>query len=306
MNNFPSLSHHAHKWQPNLQRQFTKLRLSRFLTENLFSFLLQYAGLMFSTLSTYPAPLWMASGTTCAFIFLRGYTILPGIWLGSFLAYFLTTFHWQISGYAATIYSLQAGVLLWLCYQLACPQLLFQQRKMFCQFIISATTITALASFALGFLHDASISTHHSRLTLWLANLNGILIFSTAIVTLDAYFPQIETLKKISKFLFTPLYGALLCCTVGLVFSKTPAFTLFFTLLTWPLLITLRLLFGLCGMMTGIFSLGFLLVFCAYLATPLFTTSFSSITLLFVEVILSVEITTELFILATNKRMLNS
>ena len=70
--------------------QFKKMVMQRSLAENLLVFFLQYIGLKLTTFSLDPSPLWLATGTACAYLFLRGYRVLPGIWLGNFAGFYRT------------------------------------------------------------------------------------------------------------------------------------------------------------------------------------------------------------------------
>src|SRR5690349_20185221 len=117
--------------QSNLLGQFKKCVIDRRIMENAIVFLLQYSGLMLSTLSPHPKVLALASGTACAFIFLRGVTVLPGIWLGSLIAYFFAHAGLLSALACATIDALQAYFILWFCYRFVGPTLLFFNIKKF-------------------------------------------------------------------------------------------------------------------------------------------------------------------------------
>src|SRR5688572_28180677 len=86
------------------------------LNLNIFIFLLQYMGLMQSTLSKTSAILWLGNGTALAFLFLRGLTILPGIFLGSFFAYLFIT-PMQHAFLAACIHTLEPYAILTVTYR---------------------------------------------------------------------------------------------------------------------------------------------------------------------------------------------
>jgi len=178
---------------------FNKLILRRLITENIFVLLLQYMGLKLTTLTLYPTPIWFASGTACAFIFMRGYSILPGIWLGTFIAYALVIGHGL---YAATLFSLQALLLLFLTRRFIAPLPTFNIGK----FIFCSSIITALCSFLLASSHF---------LLSYFANLNGVLIIGIGLIAFDTYFPEIDALKKQYQILLALFFGTLLTLVVA-------------------------------------------------------------------------------------------
>lgn len=211
--------------QPQLDQQFKKLSLQRFLMVNILVFFIQYGGLNLSTLSLNPFPLWFATGTACAYLFLRGYNVLPGIFLGNFFAYYLATANFSLALGCASLLTIQALLLLWFNYRyILNPSLIFYQLKQFIQFILFTAILTAWVSSLLLVICYPSMPItkplFQIGLQWWLANLNGILIFSIAMISWDAYFPQYNSIKQTTKgqlslyillvFLPSPLILALL------------------------------------------------------------------------------------------------
>lgn len=158
-----------------LQRSFKHLLLSRRLAENTLTLLLQYAGL---TLSTY-SPISFALGTACAFILLRGGWILPGVWLGSFLAYL--TFSFPTAFWLATCYTLQTWLFRWFCYAFLQPMPLFKRNSDFFCYAAACLIQTALFTFL---LHP---SLNVASLYLWLAFSLSLILIPIALSTWDAY-----------------------------------------------------------------------------------------------------------------------
>lgn len=287
VNQHPTLIHH------NLEWQFKKIFISRLLAENILVFLLQYIGLMFSTLTTHSAPVWFASGTACAFTFMRGYSILPGIWLGSFFTYYFATMSINLAWVCATVYVLQALCLRMLSYRFSCPTLIFYRGWTFVKFILCSSMITAVASLMLEFFCYSKLAYAEAPFQLWvqwwLANFNGILIISCAIITWDIYFPQIDSLKRLNKLLLYFIYGLLLTLIIALIFSGNPQSTIFFALSTLLLCVVISTRYGWCGTITAFFLFGMLLTLASYLGAPIFVTEFPAITLIYLQLILSFE-----------------
>jgi integral membrane sensor domain MASE1 len=279
--------HHA-ILQPNLSWQFRKLVISRLLTENILTFLFQYVGLMLVDALTPQtiAPVWFSSGTACAFIFMRGYYVLPGILLGSFYAYYVSTGSIFQSGISSGIDAAQAFLLLWFSYRYISPTLVFYNIKKFVKFILCCGILTAIASVIIGSFY---YSTLQLWLRLWLGNLSGILVFSLTILTWDLYFLQIDHLKKLNKLILTFYYGLLFINMIALLFSHTPFLTMLFTLSTLPMILLISLHLGWCGVIAAIFLFGLSLNFAVYLNAPLFSTHFSLMTLTYIQSILVME-----------------
>jgi integral membrane sensor domain MASE1 len=186
--------------RPDLSKQIKKLVVQRFIAVNILTLLMQYIGLTISTLSSLYSPLWLASGTACAFVFLRGASVLPGIWLGSFLAYLMANIGMLAAAACATILTLQAYLILVLSYRYISRTLIFYQTKRLLRFIFLAAAITAMSSYALIIIAISKLPSNINVLSVylqwWLANFNGLIIFAFAIVTWDAFFAQIYQLKN--------------------------------------------------------------------------------------------------------------
>src|SRR3990167_355979 len=280
---------HTTKWQqmlsvvnqhPNLSQfnptsQFKHMALQRMFAENILVFFLQYIGLMFTTLTPQPMPIWFASGTACGFIFLRGYSVLPGIWLGSLLAYHLASHQSILALTSASLLTLQACLLLWLNYRYISPTLLFPARSTLGKFIFASGLVTALSSYLLAqFCH----SPHW--LTWWLANWNGILVLGCALVMLDSYFPQIDYLKKLDRRKLITSYTSIFAFVIGFIITSSR----WLPFATVPIIIWLRKYYGQCGAMAGVF----LFSFCISLAINLGSQVHLQ-TLSIIQVIIAVE-----------------
>jgi len=261
---------------PNLQRQFTLLWLSRLLTENIFIFLFQYSGLMLSQLTSSPSLLWFASGTAVGFMYLRGYRIMSGIWLGSFLAYYFANSGIILASSCATVITLQAFLIVSLNFCLVGPTLVFYRLSLMIKFFMNVAAITAFSSLLLVMLCYNAIPSTMSReimgLQWWLANLNGVLIFAMAIVTWDMYFPQIAAMQKLGKVRLCAMYATLL----AVVIASSVSDTLFITILcgSFALLLILLIssLYGWCGAIFALFIVGGLLTVVKKFQLPLLAT----------------------------------
>lgn len=195
---------HPDKWQRvaamvaqypaiDLTRQYKYLVAKRFITANVFTLLLQYIGLMISTLLPIPSPVWIASGTASAMVFLRGDRISAGIWLGSFIAYYSSGCPLLLSCGCAAIFVIQAVLLEKITRRYIYPTLVFHRANDLLKFFITSGILTAIFSLALIFL------SHQSYIlwpTWWLANFNGVFIVSIALVSADTFFTTDSKLQK--------------------------------------------------------------------------------------------------------------
>lgn len=252
------------------KQQYHTLFISRLLAENLFAFLLQYIGLILTPPSTYPIPLWFASGTAFAFVFIRGYTLIPGLWFGSFVAYYLAKFGPYTSFYCATLLTFQPFILSKLCYRYISACLIFYFPNKFILFIIACMSITSVISYLL--FSITFVESTHPLIWLqwWLADINGTLIFAFALVTLDSYFPDFHLLNKINKFRLIFLFGSLLLLIFLLVFSHSTILTILFFAFNMGFIIIISRYFGWCGSISAFFMFGSMYGLAAILQTPLF------------------------------------
>lgn len=257
-------------------RQFKTLSLKRFLSLNFIASMMQFGGLTLTTLNASPCPLWLASGASCGLIFMWGSRILPGIFLGGFLAYFLAKAGLILATIAAAIFTFQIGLLLRFSYRYIVPTLIFYERLLFLKFILLAGLLTAFATYILVIFSSHTkmpLSLLQQWLQWWLANLDGLLIFSFALIALDSYFSQLSTLKKHLFELFL-LYGLLIACTIALLGSTHFIASICFTALICILHLVISRRYAWCGMAFAAFIIALLAYFGAILHAPFFHGSF--------------------------------
>ncbi|MHB1947756.1 MAG: MASE1 domain-containing protein [Gammaproteobacteria bacterium] len=248
---FNIVSQHPDFLQQNINLQMQRLFLSRLLAENILAFLLQYMGLMFSTLTPTPFPLWFAAGTSCAFIFLRGSTILPGIGLGSFFAYYMANSGISIALGSATVFVCQAQALLWISYRLIYPSLLFYKTTELFTFFFFSALVAAISVFLLVTMYIYTLPNPIDVLQLWLqwwlADLDGILIIASALVTADAYFPQIQDLRKLNKVMLSLLLGVWVVVIIGIMVCDSAVLSSLLAILSLVLIVFIARYYGWCG-----------------------------------------------------------
>lgn len=246
-----------------IEWEWKKLFIKRLIAENCLIFLLQYAGLMFNTLTLTHFPIWFASGTACGFIFLRGYRILPSIWLGSFFAYYFSGLSAEKACFCALIISLQPAILLYLSRRYIGLTLIFNRIRSLIKFFLLSIVVTAFTNFLLQLIYTSI------WLSDWLANLNGVLIVSFAIISLDTYFPQYAegsslNKKKLVGF-FILLFGMLLIFLLG----HTPITMILGALLISIFIVKINIFYGWCGVMATLFSCGFFINLCTGISSHL-------------------------------------
>lgn len=257
---------------PFSDKPFKQLIRRRLLTENIFAFLLQYAGLALTTVTTQPFPIWFAPGVACGFIFMRGYTILPGMWLGGLLAYYLAHADILVTVTCTSLFTVQTALLLWLGYRYISPTLIFYSRSLFIKFFVGSATLAAITSVllvAICFHHIQTIMTPMQLwLTWWLGNLNSILVFALAIATWDYYFAELHALSRINKPLLVITYGCLIGLTMALIFAHTLFAAVTLACLAFIATFVISRLFKWCGTVSALFIMGLLMTFCAFLMPP--------------------------------------
>lgn len=271
--------------QRDLRREFNKLRLIRLIISNILVFFFQYSGLMLTTLTTNAVPVWFATGTACAFVFMRGYRILPGIWLGSFFAYLLVHAGVVLALISACIYTLQSYFIPWFCYRYIGPEITFYNAKQFTKFIVLISVVTAFMSGLL--LLSANALNLLRWAQWWLANLNSVWIFILAFLTLDAYFPQWSSLKKRDSYYPIFLYSILSLMTLVLMFFPMSSLTFLLSVGTSLILLLCGFL-GWCSAVIALFITGILLAFGAFMEAPVFTGMLASVAVIYLAGLLSV------------------
>lgn len=295
------VSQYSKVFQPRRVLNFKKLVLGRFLAENLLVLLLQYVSLTLSTLTQHATPIWLASGTACAFIFLRGYSILPGIWLGSILAFVLARVDFSLALECATIYAAQTWLLLLISYRYISPTLLFYRALDFIKFIVCSALLTVMTSMLLEYFCYSSLQSPLPATQVffqwWLANFSGIIVLASAIIAWDAYFPQLNSLKpQVHKPVFWLTYGLFLFLILLLLFSDKTLWLVLFSISTFPVIMVIGRYFSWCGVITAICSFGLLLNFSIYFDIGFFANNSSFATLIFLQLLLCMQVVIGFFI----------
>ncbi len=169
----------------NVVSQYKYLVMKRLMVGNIFACLLQYICLMTSTLLPTTSLAWLATGAACGMLFLRGYRILTGIWLGCFFTYFLASHQLVLSCQCATVFAIQAYLLTWITRLSISPSLVFYHANKLLIFSLVSAGLTAITSFILIWLCSQPFSLW---LEWWLANFNGVLIVPIAWVATDTFY----------------------------------------------------------------------------------------------------------------------
>ncbi len=269
-------------------QQFNTLRAKRLFADNLLVFLMQYIGLKLSTFGITPSPLWLATGSSCAYLFLRGTSVLPGIWLGSLFGFYFEKIGLKLSLECASILTVQALLLLQFSYRHLSPTLIFTHQPMFVKYIVFTGLLTAMISFIFVGIcypvvpHNASFFQYWVKW--WFANLNAIIIFSCAMVTWDAYASSVQTIKQWTTIYL--IFAALLVLNVALAFSHTLLSTtcLAFSILLMTVFISVRL--GWCGAIAAAFLSGIVLSFAGFLDAAVFSTYSTAMSLFLIQLFL--------------------
>jgi len=283
---------------------YYKLSCFRWLIANAIVFIFQSTGLSISTLQQDVLPLWFASGAACAFIFMRGAGILPGIWLGSYFAYYSAGANMLVAFSSASIWAMQAYLLLLFSCRCLTPTLIFRKRYSLFIFITFSSVLAGVTAYFLMLVSRQSIlllgDSTQLCLSWWLSNLNGILILGLAIYTWDYYFPQLSDLthrKKIQIAIYAliiMLLGIFLVCTVN------PFFLSILLFLVMLVISNLSYQFGWCGAVGAVFEFGMVLSMADLINAPVFTTNFITTMPLFLQTLLLITTIVNLILFATD------
>lgn len=269
-------------------KQYKKLAVQRFINENVLLFLLQYIGLSFNNLSVSFLPMNFAMGTACAFVFLRGYSVLPGIILGSFIAYFIAKIGFSLAVVASSVMAIQVSIILWCCHKFISPSLIIYKLKNFFKFLILVFVTTFLASVFLMLVVNFSFPSKENIilwLSNWLSNVLAILIFSTGIVTWDTYFPRSYSLKTLLSTKLILFYSLLIMTNVTLFFCSTILSLIGIAFVNLLLVLTISSNYGWRGTISATFLSAIIYNFLLFL--DLF--SLGSTALVFVQILLLIE-----------------
>lgn len=205
----------------------------RLLAENIIVMLLQYIGLAFTLLVTPLTPIWLAAGTATAFMFMRGYSIIPGIWIGTLLAY-APVDGLDIAILFACTFAFQSAMLLYFNHRIGIPTLTFSSITQFIKFAFITGLITLLCVSTFPLLAKLLIHLDQFPKLLWLhwwvADCNGILTISTAIIAWDTYFPDLINQNRFKKFILALSLLPIMILTSTLMLTNTYPYTVLIAL----------------------------------------------------------------------------
>lgn len=285
---------HLDKWQQLLtivkpgpqvlsdrKKYFQRLIFMRFISENVLTFLLQLTGLMLTgVFSPYLyLPVWLNSGTACAFIFMRGVSVLPGIFLGEFSAYYLLTHHLSLASLAAIITCGQAFLLLHVSYRFISPTLIFYKLSTFLKFVSGAFLLTTVSALNLALYYFSQFTHGLDFFYFWLSgtlgNFNGIITLAVAIIAWDFYFAQLDDLKTTSRFLLISCYSLFLLLILSLFLFTQIKLVLIFSALIFSLFMIISIQFKWCGTALALLLFALCLNFAVFFNAAVFSSDYS-------------------------------
>lgn len=182
---------------------FKRLVISRLFAENILLLLLQMMSMKFSVLSSTPLPIDFAAGNAAAFVFMRGYTILPGVWLGGVFAMLLSGWSLADSLLLASAYTMQTAILFFLCLRYISPGLLFLKKRLVLRFALLCLILSLVFS---------------PVLLSWQADLAGLIIVTLAITHWDMYFPELNRWSQIPSFIAIATFF-IIALVIDLIYS---------------------------------------------------------------------------------------
>lgn len=195
---------------------YRSIALRRLLSETIIVTLLQLIGFTTSTFIPVPTPIWLGTGTACAFIFLRGYHVIIGIILGTFLACTLQRISLPSSILFTSLVILQTLSIFYIC-QFLTPTPVFYKRFTFLVFCL----INIFNALVFSYLLTLCVPLNGYLLN-YTANLNGILIVPLFFAAIDANFPEWQNstpMNRLLKFnyLNNIIFLFLLCFLINLL-----------------------------------------------------------------------------------------
>ncbi|MBI5447125.1 MAG: hypothetical protein HY939_00160 [Gammaproteobacteria bacterium] len=248
--------HYPAVWQTNLTKEFYILHYARLFLANIFSFLMQYSGLLLATLVPAPLPVSFSAGMSCALVFLRGKGVVPGILLGGIAAYLSVGADLKLAFLCSALATFQSVMIPECCYRYVGPSVIFHHQKEGGRFLLCVITVVAMVSFCTSWLINnlfGSMPTFVGMrgLKMMLADINSLFVITLPMMTLDAYFPSLSFLKKKQLMYPALLLGVLSLVTLLIGGLGTP-------LLIVCCMIVSLVLSALCaslGWCTGLFAI---------------------------------------------------
>jgi PAS domain S-box-containing protein len=239
-------------------QSFSSGRLS-VLIAVLYAFI-AYGSLQLAFEGTNASPVWPPSGIAFIAVWFLGYRILPGIWLGAFMANMVVFIHSGWTALPAVIVSVMIGVgnsiealLAVMLLRSFTEQPYFLSKigdifKFVFAVLVACTSSASIGTSVVYFIHPAAgISFDMIWFTWWLGDVVGILVIASAFLTFHRKLWQISTLQSALEAVLVGII--LITVNVGVFMGKFPEYGFYshVTYLVLPFAIWATYRFGFPG-----------------------------------------------------------
>lgn len=298
---------HSISEQKKLMRDNQKLKWIRLLSNNFLILLIQYSGINLIIMSLNSPIIVFATGTALGYLFLRGFSILPGLFIGNFMAYYLAKAGFIPAMAYASVISIQALLILWINHRNGNPSLIFNDRIKYLRFIGEAMVITAGLSLVFQYINFFAIPQYQiswfSWMQIWLAHLSAVLIFACAFITWDACCIGKSVLSCGQKIILGGLF--LLLCSMTLASSLSTQMSQIVILGVLSLMVTMGIAikFSWPETITAVSLIAICLYIADLLQEPAFTSTAYSVKIVFLQAILCFETVLGLSISCSKKSL---
>ena len=205
--------------QRSFAANFRALQLIRRSVEFIISTLLVFGGLQLLLQNGFYSPLWPATGVGLSALFLRGYFILGGIFVGSLLSYLYNNFDFLHSLGQSILFTLTLFAIRFLSLRYIGPVAPLSKLSVLLKFIYLIVLICALHVFFVLLIGLEKLPTLIEWYSAWLGEINGILCLTPLALVFDPFVPQ----RYFSKLQWRWWSMALILITLqGLYFVLPP------------------------------------------------------------------------------------
>lgn len=235
--------------------------------------IVQYIGLKLGSLETTMAPLWPASGIATALIFLRGTSILFGLWVGGLFAYLSIGSPVYFSLVASSLLVFEAWLIRAILHRLGNAVMPLCRIKEMVQFIIVSGIVSLIVT---QFFYNISLIYHlkvdslppvllpASPFIPSLSDIGGILFFTPFYLITDSYVSKFKKIPWQKILSLCIVFITISLATAGLSFSTELPLQIFCLFLLAFCYEILRRKFGQFGVACSIGLMGVTLICLTY------------------------------------------
>ncbi len=193
---------------PSYQNTYRRLYLTRRLAEFFLSAIIIYGAHHLIIINTFFAPLWPSMGVALAMLFLRGNSLLAGLFVGTLLSYYFNHFSLPVSVVIASLFIFVTFLIRYCSLKFIGPITPLFTLSVLWKFIALCAIFCGIQVYLMALIFTSQFNTHFSFIGIsvaFLGELNGILSLTPLCFVFTPFVPGIYFAEKSKTWLWVSI-----------------------------------------------------------------------------------------------------